>query len=92
MPSTSTVVEVISGHAPGVDRCGEAWARRCRLPLRVFRARWTEHGKSAGIIRNAAMVAYADAMLAFWDGESAGTRDVIARMRALGKPTLVVEE
>jgi hypothetical protein len=38
------------------------------------------------------MAAYADALVAFWDGASPGTRDVVTRMRSLGKPTLVVEE
>jgi hypothetical protein len=37
------------------------------------------------------MADYADALLAFWDTESRGTRDMISRMRALGKPTHVVE-
>jgi hypothetical protein len=92
LPPTVTIVEVVSGHAPGVDRCGEAWARRCGIPVRLFPARWSEHGRSAGFRRNAEIAAYAGALLAWWDGESAGTRDVITRVVALGKPVRIVEE
>jgi hypothetical protein len=91
LPTTTTIVAVISGHARGVDRCGEAWARHCRIPVRSVPAQWSTFGRSAGVRRNADIARQADALLAFWDGESPGTRDVLARFAALGKPVRLVE-
>jgi YspA, cpYpsA-related SLOG family len=83
------IIEVVSGRAPGVDLAGERWARAQRLPVQPFPARWEEHGHAAPFIRNEAIARYCDAMLAFWDGESRGTRDVVRRARRLGKPVRV---
>ena len=69
-------VEIVSGGARGADRLGELYARRHNIPLKVFPADWST-GRSAGIKRNAEMAAYADALVAFWDGESRGTRNMI---------------
>lgn len=85
--------EIVSGNACGVDRCGEAYARSVGMSVKVFPvtpAEWQRYGKSAGHRRNAEMARYADALLAFWDGKSPGTSDMIRQMRGLKKPALVV--
>lgn len=75
------ITEVISGGASGVDRLGEAWAARCGIPVRCFPADWARYGKGAGPIRNREMALAADALVAFWDGRSAGTRHMIELAR-----------
>lgn len=56
---------------------------------RIYEADWGKHGKAAGPIRNSKMIADADALVAFWDGKSRGTRDCI--LQAAGKiPVLIV--
>ncbi len=45
---------------------------------------WDIHGKSAGHIRNAEMADYADALIAFWDGKSRGTANMIENARKRG--------
>ena len=45
--------------------------------MRVFPADWDKYGKRAGYLRNVQMAEYADALLAFWDGESRGTKNMI---------------
>jgi hypothetical protein len=86
--------EVVSGCARGVDRGGESYAAACGdLPIKRFPVTqhdWKTHGPSAGPRRNSAMGAYADALLAFWDGKSRGTANMIDVMRGLGKPFWVV--
>lgn len=79
-----TITEVISGGARGVDTFGEAWARRRRIPVRRFPADWRRYGKSAGFRRNEAMAHVADALIAVWDGNSPGTRHMIATARQRG--------
>ncbi len=75
------ITEVISGGAFGADRLGEAWAARHGIPVRRFPADWTRYGKGAGPVRNREMVLAADALVAFWDGRSAGTRNMIELAR-----------
>ena len=40
----------------------------------------TPYWKAAGSYRNQQMMAYADALVCFWNGESPGTRDMINQM------------
>lgn len=68
---------VLSGGASGADRLGEWWARRYRVPFNVYPARWDEHGKIAGPIRNGEMAESADVLVAFWNGKSRGTKNMI---------------
>lgn len=79
-----TVTEVVSGGAPGVDRLGEAWARLNNIPVRIFPADWVRFGPSAGPRRNVQMAAYADALVAIWDGRSPGTRHMISEAQRRG--------
>ena len=78
----STVV--VSGGARGVDRVAVDAARLRDLGTEVFPADWDRFGRSAGIRRNADLVASVDGLVAFWDGSSPGTRDAIRRALDLG--------
>jgi len=80
---------VVSGHARGVDLLGEKWANLNQIPRDLYPADWDTHGKKAGFLRNAVMADYADALIAVWDGESKGTKDMIDRMCAKKKPVFV---
>ena len=77
-------VEIVSGGAAGADRLGERFARENGYKLRVFPADWERYGRRAGILRNQQMVDYADALIAFHDGQSRGTAHVIAAAREAG--------
>lgn len=72
-----SITEIVSGMAKGADNLGVAWARFIGLPCAEFPADWEEHGRAAGPIRNAEMAEYADALVAFWDGKSRGTKNMI---------------
>lgn len=71
------ITEVVSGGANGVDKLGEKFAVRNDIPIKVFLADWVKKKASAGIIRNAHMANYAEALIAVWDGKSAGTKNMI---------------
>ncbi len=83
------ITEVVSGGARGVDKSGEALAALHGMPCKVFPADWNKNGKAAGPIRNRQMADYADALIAVWDGQSRGTKNMIETMRKLGKPVHV---
>lgn len=77
----NTFNEVISGGAKGVDSLGERLAQSCGIKLTRFPADWEKYGKKAGMIRNAQMAEYADGLIAFWDGKSPGTNNMINQMK-----------
>lgn len=73
---------VIYGDARGPDAFGKEWAQENIIPFRPFPAAWRTLGEKAGPMRNQGMVDYVKpggALVAFWDGKSAGTADVIRR-------------
>lgn len=49
-----------------------------------------KYNKLAGMKRNHEMGDYADVLLAFWDGKSKGTEDMIKYMKKLNKPVIVI--
>lgn len=69
--------EIVSGKARGADRLGERFAEQYKIPIKEFPADWDNLGKSAGYIRNKEMAQYADMLIAFWDGQSKGTKHMI---------------
>lgn len=78
---------VLCGGAGGVDRFGEEWARECGLAIEqhyVTPDEWARYPRTAGHQRNSRMAMVADALVAVWDGQSGGTRDMIMRAKARG--------
>lgn len=84
------VTEVFSGLARGPDLAGHAWATRKGIVVREYAADWEKYGKRAGIIRNQMMGNSADALLAFYDGESRGTKHMLEYMYSFPKPVMLV--
>lgn len=70
-------VEIVCGGAKGADSLGERYAKEKGLSIRYFYADWDLYGNSAGYRRNVEMGNYADALIAFWDGKSKGTKHMI---------------
>lgn len=73
-----------------LDQTGHRWAQAHDFPVVHFFPSWDRFGKSAGVARNIEMGKYADRLLAIWDGESRGTKQMIDWMQMYGKPTQVV--
>jgi len=80
---THTIV-IISGMAKGADTIGEQYAHERGYTVERFPADWQQYGKAAGPIRNRQMVDNADALIVFWDGQSAGTRNMIMMAKKKG--------
>jgi len=72
-----TISVVFCGLAYGVDLLGERYAKLRGIPVEYFPADWDKYGRKAGYLRNIEMADKADALIAFWDGKSKGTRGMI---------------
>lgn len=70
-------IEIVSGTAGGADTLGERYAQEKGYEVKKFPAKWDEYGKKAGYLRNQEMGEYADGLIAFWDGQSKGTKHMI---------------
>lgn len=93
---------ILNGGAKGADNSATWWAiERNDKRYVQMNAEWKKYGRSAGMIRNEEMLQemlqhremYGDASvqaLAFWDGESRGTRDMIGRLEDANVQTSVV--
>lgn len=75
---------VVSGGATGVDALGERYSEEMNLPLQIYRADWETHGRAAGPIRNRKMAENAEALIAVWDGQSRGTKNMIETAQKKG--------
>ena len=82
---SNDTIEIVSGHAKGADSLGEKYAQKKNLKCTVFNAEWSKYGRAAGPIRNSQMLEYAKQenplVVAFWDGESHGTKDTINKAK-----------
>lgn len=82
---------VIDGGAAGADRHARQVAAELGLHSATVHARWDFYGKAAGPLRNKAMLQLRpDLVLAFWDGESKGTANMLLLAERAGVPMEVV--
>lgn len=88
------IAEVICGDARGADAAGARWAAARGIQVHhepIVPDDIARHGKYAGPrMRNRRMAERGTHLLAFWDGVSAGTADMVTRMVARRKPAIVV--
>lgn len=84
-------VVIVSGHATGADALGERYAQERGLSIDAHPADWNQHGRAAGPIRNAEMAEVADALIAFWDGQSRGTANMINLAKSKGLKVAIVK-
>lgn len=84
------ITEIVSGGARGADSIAERYAETHAIPLTIYEADWFTYGKSAGVIRNKKIVDGSDVVVAFWDGESKGTKYTIDLCRKNRVPCHVV--
>lgn len=81
---------IISGGAKGVDTIAMIYSRSNNIPFKLFPANWKEHGKAAGHKRNRLMAEEGTHLLAFWDGESKGTKNMIDTAKELDLEVTVI--
>ncbi len=88
LPAETT--EIISGGAKGIDGCARMYAQRKGIRFTEYIPQDARYGRGAPLKRNDELVDRADMVIAFWDGNSRGTRYVIDRCRSTGKRCKVI--
>lgn len=89
------ITKIVTGGAPGFDDLGDEIAAFLGKDREIIYAEWSRHKKPgrknpAGMLRNTRMQKISHGLLAFWDGQSSGTSDMIQKMRKARKPCTVV--
>lgn len=84
-------IYIVSGVAKGSDSLGERYARERGYSIISFPANWDRYGLRAGYLRNAEMLAEANAAVVFWNGTSKGSKHMIDIMTKANKPCKTVE-
>ena len=86
--------QVVHGDARGADRMAGSVAERLGHSVARMPADGERYGTSAGMRRNEQMLTCVkpDLVMAFWDGSSRGTRDMIERARRAGVRVRVYRE
>lgn len=70
-------ITVLCGQAKGADTLGEQYAKENGYTVSYYPADWEQYGKRAGYLRNEQMAQNSDALVAFWNGKSRGTKHMI---------------
>ena len=89
-------IEIVTGYAVGVDRMGDKYAMTHGCTSHVIPALWNKYGEDAGHIRNMEMGKFAkrttmNLLVAFWNGESKGTKDMIDYAESIQIPIKIID-
>lgn len=85
---------IIEGDARGADKMsGYLAEKEFGFKVVKFPADWNKYDKAAGPIRNQQMITEGkpDKAVAFWDGESRGTADMIKRLESAKIPVDIIK-
>ena len=83
------VGQVVHGGDIGVDTLTEQWAKNNNIESIIFPPNYEVYGKRAPLVRDKEMVEYADLVIAFYDGQSHGTKYVIDYCKDIGRKCIV---
>lgn len=87
------ITTIIEGEARGADTLSRIYGERLGIDVRPFPALWSLHGKAAGPIRNAQMLAEGkpDLVIAFRFPNSRGTQNMIDQAQKAGIPVEIID-
>lgn len=73
------ITSLVSGCAKGPDSIAIKYGEDYNYKVWRFPPDWQHFAKSAGIVRNTLMADFSTHCIAFWDGKSTGTADMIQK-------------
>jgi len=84
------ITVIVSGGAKGADTLAREFAEKNDIKLTEFKPDYEQYGRGAPIRRNKKIVEYSDQIIAFWDGESRGTKNTIDIAEKQDKPIIII--
>lgn len=82
--------EVIEGGAHGADRIARLWAQAHAIQVTTVEADWRKHGRAAGPMRNAAMLALKPGLVVAFPG-GPGTANMVSQACATGVQVIEID-
>ena len=82
---------IVSGRAVGADTYAREFAKKKGMKLIEFFPDYEKYGKGAPLERNKLIVDECDCVLAFWDGQSHGTKFTLNYAKEKNKPVKIVQ-
>lgn len=90
LPFAIEKIKIIHGGAKGADRLAGEIAKELGFEVVIFYPDWTKYGKAAGFKRNIQMLQEnPDEVIAFWDGQSRGTKHTIDSAKKMNIPVTI---
>ena len=83
-------ITIFHGGCRGVDSLAKQWADENNIKVKEYPADWSNLGRSAGPLRNEEMAKDGHILIAFYNGKSTGTANMISQARKYKLKTLVV--
>ena len=90
-PNINKIKKVVSGGANGADKLAEKWAKFNGIEVEIFLPNWQRNGKQAGFIRNEQIIEASTHVMAFWDGDSKGTKHSIGLAKKSEKKLKIIK-
>ena len=83
------IKKIITGGTKGADLLAERYAHEHNIPVEVYKPDW-KVGRHAAVLRSKVIVDNAEAVIAFWNGESYGTLSTINHAKKTDKPVTII--
>lgn len=84
------IITIVSGGAKGADSLGKQFAIEFKKEYIEYLPDWGKYGRAAGVKRNTFIIEESDLIIAFWNGESKGTKDSINKAKKLKKKIIII--
>lgn len=81
------ITEIVSGGDLGADKLAERYAQEKNIHLSIIPH--TEHPETTGASRTYSIISLAQLVIAFWDGKSPGTADLLKYAQQKGKKIVI---
>ena len=81
----------VSGGAKGADTYAREFAKKKGLKLIEYFPNYDKYGKGVPLERNKLIVEECDCVLAFWDGQSHGTKFTLDYAKEKNKPIKIIQ-
>lgn len=86
----TSLTEIISGGAIGIDSYAKRFAESHNIPLTEYVPQYALYGRRAALLRNVDIVQVADMIIAFPTSESRGTYHALREARRLNKAIIEI--